>query len=80
MMDAKVVATPGTKEEGRTSEDREILFKDEEAIAYRALVARCNYLAPDRFDIALIVKELARAMSKPTRGDQQKSKRLARYL
>ena len=35
---------------------------------------------PDRLDIAFAVKELARSMAKPTRGDWQKLKRLGRYL
>ena len=56
MTDAKAVTTPGTKEEGHTSEDHETPLTDEEAINYRALVARCNYLAPDRPDIAFSVK------------------------
>ena len=43
-------------------------------------MARANYLSPDRPDIAFVVKELARAMSSPTRGDWERLKRLARYL
>ena len=80
LTDAKTVTTPGTKEEGNTSEDNEHVLSDKEATDYRAIVARCNYLAPDRPDIAFTVKELARAMAKPTRGDLQRLKRLARYL
>ena len=78
LTDAKTVATPGTKEEGSTSEDNEQVLSDKEATNYRATVARCNHLAPDRPDIAFTVKELARAMAKPTRGDLQRLKRLAR--
>ena len=69
MEDAKPVTTPGTKEEGRTSEDSGERLSDKETIEVRALVARCNYLAPDRPDIAFAVKEFARAMANPTRGD-----------
>lgn len=54
--DAKFVATPGTKEKGRTSEDHEVPLGDNEATNYRALVARCNYLSPDRPNIAFIIK------------------------
>ena len=57
---------PGTKEEGTTSEDKDAILNDKDTTTYRALVARCNYLAPDRPDIAFSVKELARAMSRPT--------------
>ena len=56
------------------------MLNAKEATNYRAIAARCNYLAPDRPDIAFIVKELARAMAKPTRGDLQRLKRLARYF
>ena len=80
LADAKSVATPGTKEEGQTQEDADVLLGDRDATAYRAIVARCNYLAPDRLDIAFSVKELARKMSKPNRGDWTKLKRLGRYL
>ena len=76
----KPVSSPGTREEGRTSEDCETLLSDKDATNYRAIVARCNYLSPDRPDIAFAVKELARAMSKPTKGDMQRLKRLARYI
>ena len=41
----------------------------EEMRRYRSAVARCNYLAVDRFEIAFITKELCRAVSKPTVGD-----------
>ena len=77
--EARPVTTPGIKEEGNTSEDNEELLSDREATNYQALVARCNSLSPDRRDIAFAVKELARAMAKPTRGDLQRLKRLTRY-
>jgi hypothetical protein len=47
---------------------------------YRANVARVNYLAADRPDIAYSVKELARKMVKPDEKDEEKVRRLARYL
>ena len=43
-------------------------------------MARANYIAQDRTDIAYATKELSRGMSKPTRGNQRALKRLARYL
>ena len=78
--EAKHVSTPGTREEGRTNEDNGTVLSDKEATSYRAPVARCNHLAPDRPDIAFSVKELAKAMSKPIVRDMQRLKRLARYL
>ena len=80
LKDAKEATTPGTSEEGRTSEDHQQLLQDLEVSKYRALVARCNYISPDRPDIAFAAKELARAMAAPTRGDWQRLKRLGRYL
>jgi hypothetical protein len=47
---------------------------------YRALVARCNYLAQDRSDIGFAVKELCRKMSRPDQGSWAGLKRLDRYL
>ena len=80
LKDAKSVNTPGTKDEGHTAEDHHTPLEDKEATMYRAIVARCNYLAPDRPDIAYSVKELARQMSSPRQGDMQRLKRLGRYL
>jgi len=51
-----------------------------QAKEYQSLVARLNYLAPDRADIAYSVKELARTMSKPTNGCWEKLKLLGRYF
>ena len=78
--DAKTVATPGAREEGRTHEDDHEVLSDEYTTKYRAFVARCNHIAPDRPDIAVAVKELARSMATPTKGDWQRLKRLGRYL
>ena len=72
---SKAVSTSGIQKEGRTSEGHEIPLGDREATRYRATTARCNYLAPDRPDYAFAVKELARAMVKPTQGDLQRPKR-----
>jgi hypothetical protein len=43
-------------------------------------VARANFLASDRPDIAFAVKELCRGMSAPSRHDAEALKRLSRYL
>ena len=66
---AKAVTIPGTKEEGRTKPVVEEQLSAEDASKYRALVARCNHLAPDRPDIAFSVKELASQISALTSGD-----------
>ena len=80
LQDAKPVSTPGTKEEGRTQEGHDNPLGEKESSNFRAIVARCNYIAPDRPDIAYAAKELARHMATPTEGDWQRLKRLGRYL
>ena len=67
--EAKVVITPGTKEEGRIATDQEQSLDNGQATKYRAFTARCNYLSPDRPDVAFAVKELARNMANPKKGD-----------
>ena len=47
---------------------------------YRSVVARCNYLAQDRFEIAFTTKELCRAMAEPTVSDSKAIIRLCRFL
>ena len=47
---------------------------------YRSAVARCNYLAADRFEIAFATKELCRAMANPTELDVKAMNRLIRFL
>lgn len=49
---AKSVTTPGTKEEGRTAADHNEPLDENNATKYKALTARCNYLSPDRLDVA----------------------------
>ena len=48
--------------------------------SYRSAVARCNYLAQDRFEIAVTTKALCRAMAKPTVSDSRAVTRLCRFL
>ena len=69
LQNAKPVVTPGTKEEGTTHEDSEQLLDENETSKCRALVARCNYLSPGRPDISYSVKELARSMASPNKGN-----------
>ena len=56
------------------------LLEGPEIIRYRGLVARANYLAQDRGDIAYATKELSRKMSSPTDVDMKRMVRLGRYL
>ena len=74
------VGTPGTSTEGKTQADHGTPLDLQQESRYRALVARANYLSPDRADIAFAVKELAKSMSNPTNGDSARLKRLGRYL
>ena len=53
---------------------------ESEATQYRAIVARCNFLAVDRPDIMYASKECSRKMSSPANGDWAALKRLGRYL
>ncbi len=77
---AKSVSTPGEDQKSWLEKEEEKELEAEAGSEYRALAARANYLALDRPDIQYAVKELCRAMAKPTVGDRRKMKRLARYL
>ena len=55
-------------------------MNSKEATAFRALAARCNYLAQDRADIAYSAKELCREFAVPNKRSYEKLKRLVRYL
>ena len=73
--DSKAVSSPSIASSGDESE-----LSSEQSTMYRAMVARANYLAQDRGDIAYAVKELCRHMSKPRNCDWTALKRLGRYL
>ena len=47
---------------------------------YQSISARMNYLCLDRAEVQYTVKELMRRMSGPTEVDEQRLKRLLRYL
>ena len=78
--DVKVVVASGAKEEGCTQHGGDQELGEQEATRYRAIVARCNHLAPDGPDIGFAVEELARQMSKPIKGDWVRLHRFGRYL
>jgi hypothetical protein len=75
LKEAKPVNTPATK-----TEDDDTLLEGEQCSVYRAIVARLNYLAQDRSDIAYAVKEACRGMSSPSVGNWTMLKRIGRYL
>ena len=54
--ESKDVVTPGIHDEGETSDDKDQTLEPEKETAYRALVARANYISPDRPDISFAVK------------------------
>lgn len=76
--ESKSVAIPGEPAKPTGAEEQEL--PESEATAFRATVARGLYVSQDRSDIQYAVKELSRNMSKPLRSDQERLKRLGRYL
>ena len=91
LQDAKTAKTPGAKDvrtressdeaegQGERQEDEKVM-EGKEATRYRAIVARMNYIAPDRPDVQFAVKEAARSMATPKVGDWKRLTRIGRYL
>ena len=96
LQDAKPAATPGCKEtkvrkdrewkdkesddEEEEDEEDEAEMGKEDATKFRGLVARLNYIAPDRADIQFAVKEAARSMASPKVKDWRAVVRIGKYL
>ena len=76
---AKVIGTAGVKTDKAMLEKDGPLGKDKWPL-YRAIAARCNYIAADRPDIQFASKELCRWMACPSLLGLQGLKRLGRYL
>ena len=76
--DAKKVATPGVK-----PLPEQILadtpLPAEQHTIFRALGARCNYLAADRPDIQFSAKEICRWMANPTELSMVALRKLGRF-
>ena len=73
--------SPRTPAEDEHEDDDEDLLEEARAISlFQAGVARANYLALDRPDIAFATKELCRRMSAPRWRDLAALRRIARYL
>ena len=65
----------------RVKEDNEEEeLQADEATLFRSVVARFNYLSPDRQDIMYAVRECAKGMAKPKVRDMIKLKRIGRYV
>ena len=62
------------------SEDDDVDMPKEDATKYRGLVARLNYISPDRADIQYAVKEAARSMASPKVKDWKALVRIGKYL
>jgi hypothetical protein len=78
--EANIVVTPGAKTNEGKGWLSDAPLDKAAASMYRSCVARANYLALDRPDIAFAVKEACRDMSAPTTASWEKIKRVVRYL
>ena len=65
---------------GKGSKVENGMLNAERTTKYRAIIARANFIMPDRCDIGFAVKELARKMANPIEIDWEDLCRLARYL
>ena len=77
--EANSVKTPGVKDRERDENNEQPLDRAEASL-YRSCVARANYLAQDRADIAYAVKEACRDMANPKASSWEQVKRVVRYL
>ena len=66
---AKVEGEDRMKPEEEEEDEETEELGPSEATQFRGVVARMNYIAPDRTDIQYATKEVARRMSKPRRMD-----------
>ena len=78
MTSCNQVTSPGIKDE--RSEEAEVPLAGPAARLYRRTVARLNYLAQDRADLAFTTKAVACTMSAPSTKDVLKLKRILRYV
>ena len=82
--DERPLTTNGSKDDREKEAGRDLAkaekLDDNSVSKYRSDVARWNFLAADRPDIAFSVKELARRMSEPTTLDVERVRRMVRYL
>jgi hypothetical protein len=72
--------SPGWAGSANTAADGSQYLDRDQMRDYRSAVARCNYLAADRLEIAFTTKELCRSMANPTETDAKAMSRLCRFL
>ena len=73
----KGLSTPAIPEEVKNETKP---LNAEYASQFKSIIARANYLSPDRPDIQYAVRSLAIQMSSPRECDWNALKRLGRYL
>ena len=78
MADSKAVVTPGISENDRSGEHE--LSPGMNPTLFRRTVAKLNYVAVDRPDVAFAVHRLTMKMAAPAEEDWLPLKRLLRYL
>ena len=81
MENCRSISTPlcaTVEKEGNRSDRPEV--SAELATKHRAAVARVVYLAQDRLDLGVAAVELAKNMAIPREGDDERLKRVSRYL
>ena len=76
---AKCMSTPAVRPTAQQEVEAELL-QQQEATRYRSCLGKLMYLANDHPDIEFAVNCLARRASKPTHLDEQRLKRVVRYL
>ena len=77
--DAKATIVPETKVETKSKDDEQKLEASDQ-LKYRRCVGKLLQLAPHRADIQHGIGVLSRGMANPTLRDQQRLKKMARYL
>ena len=77
MQDAKIVTSPGIKEQVLESDEK--LLNKEDHRLYRTGVGILLYAASDRSDLKYAVKELMRDVSAPTELSMRRLRRIIRY-
>ena len=76
----KHLQTNGVKEVETEGGCDDTPLNPQESTAFRALVARLNYLSMDCPNLQYPTKEICREMSAPTTGAYRRLKRLVRYV
>ena len=80
--DCKAVSTPNCTdaEYEETKRLERGALQTNEAIDYRSIAARFNFLARDRLDVQYVAEDIAKHMAKPMVLDCVKIRRVARYM